>query len=59
MCVNLDMILQLKYMLIVMNPDRFASNDWMEILEMLWSVLHLIFKMSSVTPEFFYVFNLI
>ena len=26
---------------------------------MLWSVLRLIFKLSSVTPDFFYVFNLI
>ena len=26
---------------------------------MLWSVIRLIFKTSSVTPEFFYVFNLI
>ena len=26
---------------------------------MLWSVLRLIFKTSSVTPDFFYVFNLI
>ena len=25
---NLDMILQLKYMLIVMNPARSASSDW-------------------------------
>ena len=25
---NLDMILQLKYMLIVMNPARIASSDW-------------------------------
>ena len=25
---NLDMILKLKYMLIVINPARFASNDW-------------------------------
>ena len=24
----LDMILQLKYMLIVMNPARIASSDW-------------------------------
>ena len=26
---------------------------------MLWSVIRLIFKTSSVTPDFFYVFNLI
>ena len=25
---NLDVILQLKYMPIVMNPARIASNDW-------------------------------
>ena len=25
---NLDMILQLKYMPIVMNPARITSNDW-------------------------------
>ena len=25
---SLDMILQLKYMPIVMNPARIASNDW-------------------------------
>ena len=25
---NLDMILQLKYMRIVMNPARIASSDW-------------------------------
>ena len=25
---NLDMILQLKYMPIVMNPARIASSDW-------------------------------
>ena len=25
---NLPMILQLKYMLIVMNPTRIASSDW-------------------------------
>ena len=32
---------------------------WLEILEMLWSMMRLIFKTSSVTPDFFYVFNLI
>ena len=25
---NLDMVLQIKYMPIVMNPDRIASSDW-------------------------------
>ena len=44
---NLDMVLQLKYMPIVMNSAR------LEILEMLWSVMRLIFKTSSVTPIFF------
>ena len=33
--------------------------EWLEILEMLWSVIRLIFKTSSVTPDFFFVFNLI
>ena len=33
--------------------------EWLEILEMLWSVIRLIFKTSSVTPDFFYVFRLI
>ena len=32
---------------------------WLEILEMLWSMMRLIFKTSSVTPDFFYVFNLV
>ena len=49
------MILQLKYMPIVMNPARIASS----ILEMLWSVMRLIFKTSLVTPDFFYVFSII
>ena len=56
---NFDMILQLKYMPIVMHPARIASIEWLEILEMLWSVIRLIFKTSSVTPDFFYVFHLI
>ena len=30
--------------------------EWLEILEMLWSVIRLIFKTSSVTPDFFFVF---
>ena len=33
--------------------------EWLEILEMLWHVKHLIFKTSSVTPDVFYVFNII
>ena len=31
--------------------------EWLEILEMVWSVLRLIFKTSSMTPDLFYVFN--
>ena len=54
---HLDMILQLEFMLRVMNPARIAS-EWLEILEMLWSLIRLIFKTSSVTPDFVYVFNL-
>ena len=30
--------------------------EWLEILEMLWSVIRLIFKTSSVTPDFFTFF---
>ena len=41
-----------------MNPARIASSDF-EILKMLWSMMRLIFKTSSVTPDFFYVFNII
>ena len=33
--------------------------QWLEILEMLWSLMRLIFKTSSVTPDCFYVFHLI
>ena len=51
---SLDMILQVKYMPIVMNPPE--SPRMSEILEMLWSELRLILKTSSVTPDFFYVF---
>ena len=47
------MILQLKYIPIVMNPARIASCD------LLWPMMRIIFKASSVTPDFFYVFNLI
>ena len=32
---------------------------WLEILEMLCTMMRLIFKTSSVTPDFFNVFNLI
>ena len=55
---NLDMILQLQYMPKVINPARIASSDWKN-LKMLCSVISLIFKTSSVTPDFFYIFNLI
>ena len=55
---NLDMILQLKYMPIVMNPARIASSDW-KSQKCCGLVVRLIFKTSSVTPDFFYVFNLI
>ena len=55
---SLEMILQLKYMPIVMNPARIAF-EWLKIVEMLWSELRLILKTSSVTPDFFYVFYLI
>ena len=51
---NLNMIPQLKYMPLVMNPARIASSDWK--LEMLWSVMRLIFKTSSVTSDFFFFF---
>ena len=32
---------------------------WLEILEVLWTMMRLIFKTSLVTPDFFYIFNLI
>lgn len=53
---NLGMILQLKDM-----PNESGQNrlQWLEILQMLWSVIRVIFKTSSVTPDFFYVFNLV
>ena len=54
---NLDMILQLKYA----DSNESGQNrlEWLEILEMLWFVMRLISKTSSVTPDFSYVFNLI
>ena len=54
---NLDMILQLKYA----DSNESSQNrlEWLEILEMLWFVMRLISKTSSVTPDFSYVFNLI
>ena len=41
--------------------NEYGQNrlEWLEILHMLWFVIRLIFKTSSVTPDFFYVFNLI
>ena len=41
----------------VMNPARIASSD--EFVEMLYSVIRLIFKTISVNPDIFYAFNLI
>ena len=50
-------------MLCVIYADSNESGQnrlkWLEILEMLWSLIHLIFKTNSVTPDFFYIFNLI
>ena len=55
---NLHMILQLKYMLIVMNPARIASSDWKS-----YKCYGLCYALSSKRvrwpPIFFYVFNLI
>ena len=50
------MILQLKYMPIEMNPARIASSDWKSLKCYQWSLTHLIFKTSSVTPDFFFMF---
>ena len=41
---------------IVMNPARIASSDFLEVL---WSVLRLMFKTSPVSQDMFYIFNLI
>ena len=50
---NLDVILELKYMLTVMNPVRIASSDWKSHkCYGLWYAF-IIFKTSSVTPIFF------
>ena len=35
------------------NESGQNSLEWLEILEMLWFVTRLIFKTSSVTPDFF------
>ena len=40
------------------NQSGYNRLEWLEILEMLWSVIRLIIKTSSVIPVF-YVFNLI
>ena len=41
----------------LLNADSNESGqsrlEWLKILEMLWSVMRLIFKTSSVTPDFF------
>ena len=37
-----------------MNPARIASSDW-KFQKMLWSMMRLIFKTSSVSPDFFSV----
>ena len=55
---NLDMILQLKYMMIVMNPARIASSDWKSKKRYdLWYAISS--KWIRWSPIFFYVFNLI
>ena len=41
------------------NKSGQNRRGWLEILEMLWSVMRLIFNASSVTLNFFYVFNII
>ena len=55
---NFDISLQHKYMPMVMN---LAKNrlQLLEILEMVWSVLRIIFKTNSMTPDYFYFLNLI
>ena len=51
--------LELHYPMIqfLINADSNQSGqnrlEWLEILEMLWSVICLIFKTRSVTPDFF------
>ena len=41
------------------NESGQSRLEWLKILEMLWSLMYLIFKTSSVTPDFFYVFSII
>ena len=53
---NLDMILQLKYNYADSNESSQNRLEWLEILEMLWSVIRLILKTSSVTPIIFTFF---
>ena len=38
------------------NASRQNHLEWLEILEMLWSVLRLIFKTSPVNRDFLYIF---
>ena len=40
-----------------MNPVRIASSDWKPYKS--YGLIRVIFKTSSVTPDFFYVFNLV
>ena len=53
---NLDAILPFKYA----DSNESGQNrlKWLEILEMLWSVMRLIFKTSSVTPDVFFKFSI-
>ena len=41
------------------NESGQNHREWLKILEMLWSVMRLIFKTSSVTPDCLYVFSII
>ena len=41
------------------NESGQSRLEWLKILEMLWTVMRLIFKTSSVTLDFFYVFSII
>ena len=50
---KLDMILQLKSVYADSNESSQNCLEWLKILEMLWSVMRLIFKTSSLTPDFF------
>ena len=50
---NLGMILQLKYWYADSNESGQNRLEWLKFLEMLWSVMRLIFKTSSVTSDYF------